>query len=165
MRVVRSDPVRPGEESVRDRLRPAVGEPTAPPVLVELGGMVLVDARRAVRTPEASRQPSYCVPPGDIAPGVLVPAAGSGFRERKGVARRFDVPAVAERRERAAWSCPDPTPSFASLRDHVAFCAVAIDGRFVDGERVVPRPGGFHGGWIASAVAGQLDGVPGSRLR
>ncbi|MGJ3626997.1 DUF427 domain-containing protein [Sphingomonas sp. MMS24-JH45] len=81
--------------------------------------------------------------PEDILPGVLLPAAGSSFCEWKGRARYFDVTAGGEGRERAAWSYPDPTPSFADLRDHVAFYAVAMDVCLVDGERVVPQPGGF----------------------
>ena len=32
----------------------------------------------------------------------------------------------------------------------------------VDGETVVPQPGGFYGGWITSRVVGPFKGVPGS---
>ena len=48
------------------------------------------------------------------------------------------------------------------LRDHVAFYAAAMDARLVDGEQVVPQPGGFYGGWITSQVAGPFKGGPGS---
>jgi hypothetical protein len=74
------------------------------------------------------------------------------------------VIAGGEHRDGAAWSYPDPSPSFAMLRDHVAFYAAAMDACFVDGEQVVPQPGGFYGGWITSRVAGPFKGVPGSRL-
>ena len=47
---------------------------------------------------------------------------------------------------------------------HVAFYAGAMDACFVDGERVVPQPGGFYGGWITSTVAGPFKSLPGSRL-
>ena len=32
----------------------------------------------------------------------------------------------------------------------------------VDGEVVIPQPGGFYGGWITSWIAGPFKGVPGS---
>ncbi len=147
-----------------DYPRPAIAEPTAAHVLIRLGGAIVADTRRAVRTLETSHPPSYYIPPEDIAPGVLIPAGGSSFCEWKGHARYFDVKAGGEHRERAAWSYPDPTPPFAMLRDHVAFYAGAMDACFVDGEQVVPQPGGFYGGWITSAVAGPFKGVPGSRF-
>ena len=126
--------------------------------------MVIVDTRRAVRTLETSHPPSYYIPPEDVVEGVLVPAAGSSFCEWKGGARYFDVIAGGERRDRAAWAYPDPTPGFAMLRDHVAFYATAMDACRVNGELVVPQPGGFYGGWITSAVAGPFKGIPGSRF-
>jgi hypothetical protein len=33
---------------------------------------------------------------------------------------------------------------------------------FGRGERVVPQPGRFYGGWITSDLAGPFEGVPGS---
>ena len=32
----------------------------------------------------------------------------------------------------------------------------------LDGERVVPQPGGFYGGWITADVVGPFKGGPGS---
>jgi hypothetical protein len=32
----------------------------------------------------------------------------------------------------------------------------------VNGEQVIPQPGGFYGGWITSWVVGPFKGVPGS---
>lgn len=164
MSQVRPDPIRPGQESVWDYPRPAIAEATAARIVIELGGVVIADTRRAVRTLETSHPPSYYIPPDDIVPGVPVPVAGSSFCEWKGHARYFDMVAGDVRRERAAWSYPDPTPAFAMLRDHVAFYAAAMDACLVDGERVSPQPGGFYGGWITSRVAGPFKGVPGSRF-
>ena len=161
---LRPDPARPGQESVWDYPRPAVARPTRGHIEIELGGVRIVDTRRAVRTLETSHPPSYYVPPADIAEGVLIPADGSSFCEWKGVARYFDVVAGGERRARAAWSYPDPTPGFTILRDHVAFYAAAMGACRVDGEPVTPQPGGFYGGWITSAVAGPFKGIPGSRF-
>lgn len=161
---VTRDPVKPGQESVWDFPRPPVAHRTAVHIVIELGAVTIVDSRRAVRTLETSHPPSYYVPPDDVAAGVLVPAAGTSFCEWKGSARYFDVIAGGERRERAAWAYPDPTPGFAMLRDHVAFYAAAINVCRVDGEAAVPQPGGFYGGWITSAVAGPFKGIPGSRF-
>lgn len=161
---VTPDRPRPGQESVWAYPRPAIAEPTSAHIRIELGGAVIAETRRSVRTLETSHPPSYYIPPEDIVPGVLAPTEGNSFCEWKGHARYLDVVAGGERRERAAWSYPDPTPSFAILRGHVAFYAAAMDACFVDGERVVSQPGGFYGGWITSAVAGPFKGVPGSRF-
>ncbi|RYE91569.1 MAG: DUF427 domain-containing protein [Oxalobacteraceae bacterium] len=164
MRETRIDPAQPGQESVWEYPRPAIAQPSSARILVELSNIVIADSCRAVRTIETSHPPSYYIPPADIMPGVLVAAEGSSYCEWKGHARYFDVIAGSERRERAAWSYPNPTAGFLSLKDHVAFYAAAMDACFVDGERVIPQPGGFYGGWITSAVAGPFKGVPGSRF-
>ncbi|QYE36839.1 DUF427 domain-containing protein [Polymorphobacter sp. PAMC 29334] len=164
MHPIRPEPTRPGQESVWDFPRPAIVEPASVHIVIRVGAVIVADTRRAMRTLETSHPPSYYIPLEDIVPGTLVPAEGSSFCEWKGHARYFDVIADRERRERAAWSYPDPTPPFAILRDHVAFYAAAMDACFVDGEQVVAQPGGFYGGWITSAVAGPFKGVPGSRF-
>jgi uncharacterized protein (DUF427 family) len=158
------DPCGPGQESVWSYPRPAIAEPTTAHILVRLGGAIVADTRRAVRTLETSHPPSYYIPYGDIAPDALLAVGGSSFCEWKGHARYFDVNMGSELRSAAAWSYLDPTPPFEILQDHVAFYASAMDACFVDGERVVAQPGGFYGGWITSAVAGPFKGVPGSRF-
>ena len=65
--------------------------------------------------------------------------------------------------QKAEWKAY-PTPGFASLRDHIAFYAGAMDECLVDWERVTPQPGGFYGGWVTSKVAGPFNGLPGSRF-
>lgn len=144
--------------------RPAIAQATNDHIVIELAGVVIVDTRRAVRTIETSHPPSFYVPRGDVLAGMLVPATGSSFCEWKGHARYFDVVVDDVRRDRAAWSYSEPSPPFRLLADHVAFYAAAMDGCFVNGERVVPQPGGFYGGWITSRVAGPFKGVPGSRF-
>ena len=161
---VRPDPVRPGQESVWAFPRPAIAEATGAHIVVELGGVVIANTRRAIRTLETSHPPSYYIPPDDIVAAALAPTAGSSFCEWKGDAGYFDVIAGGKHSVRAAWAYPEPSPAFAVLRDHVAFYAAAMDACFVDGERVVPQPGGFYGGWITSGVAGPFKGVPGSRF-
>lgn len=156
------EPIRPGQENVGNYPPPAVGQPTTRHD--ELGGVRIADTRRAVKTLEPSQPPSYYIPPRDTLPVVLVSVPDGNFCKRKGHARYFDVIADGERREWAAWSNPDPTPGFEISRDHVAFYSAAMDACRVDGERVVPQPGSFYGGWITSDIAGPFKNVPRSRL-
>jgi hypothetical protein len=62
---------------------------------------------------------------------------------------------------KVAWSYPDPTPAFATLCDHTAFYAAPLDRCTVDGEPMLPQPGGFYGGWITSDLAGPFKGRAG----
>lgn len=156
------DPVRPGQTSVWDFPRPAIAEPFAGRVRIELGGCVIAETDAAIRTLETSHPPTYYLPPDSIVPGVLRRVDGGSFCEWKGSAVYWDVVSGTEVRRRAAWSYPDPTPSFALLRDHVAFYAATMDGCYVDGERVMPQPGGFYGGWITADLAGPFKGGPGT---
>ncbi len=159
----RPDPVAPGQESVWDYPRPAVAEPSPAHVLIVHGGRVIAETRSSVRTLETSHPPSYYIPRGDIDPAVLRRAPGSSLCEWKGSAVYFDVVLGATVLPGVGWSYPNPTPSFALLRDHVAFYAAPFDLCSVDGETVVPQPGGFYGGWITSRVAGPFKGGPGSQ--
>jgi uncharacterized protein (DUF427 family) len=160
----RPDPVLAGQESVWLYPRPAVAEPCARHVRIEHRGLVIADTRRSVRTLETSHPPSYYVPPDDVLASALRPSARRSICEWKGAARYFDLAVGGQTLRDVAWSYPDPTPPFAALRDHLAFYAEPFDRCLVDGERVVPQPGGFYGGWITSHVAGPFKGVPGSRF-
>tara|TARA_B100000678_G_scaffold100906_1_gene84173 strand:- start:1465 stop:1959 length:495 start_codon:yes stop_codon:yes gene_type:complete len=158
----RPDPVEPGQESVWDFPRPAVAEPIGARIRIEHGGTVIADTRTAIRTLETSHPPSYYIPPADIAPDVLRRAVGCSYCEWKGQAIYWDVVIGDLVLPRAGWSYPDPSPSFAMLRDHVAFYAAPFDRCSVDRETVTPQPGEFYGGWITSGFAGPFKGVPGS---
>ncbi len=158
------DPVRPGQESVWSYPRPAVAEPVPHHIVIEHRGLRIADTRSAVRVIETSHPPTYYIPPADIRAGVLRPAPGRSFCEWKGEAVYWDVVAGDGILSRVGWSYPRPTPPFAALRDHVAFYAAPFDLCTVDGETVVPQPGGFYGGWITARVAGPFKGVPGSAL-
>jgi hypothetical protein len=67
------------------------------------------------------------------------------------------------RAERAAWTYPDPTPAFETIRDAVAFYPGLMDECTLDGELVEPQKGGFYGGWITSDLVGPFKGGPGTR--
>jgi len=159
----RRDPVGPGQVSVWDFPRPAVAEPVGSHVVIEHHSVIVADTRRAVRTLETSHPPSYYIPRDDIAMDVLRQAGGGGsFCEWKGVAHYWDVVVDGEVLSRVGWSYPAPTPNFDFLRGHIAFYAAPFDRCTVDGQTVLPQPGGFYGGWITADLAGPFKGGPGS---
>lgn len=132
------------------------------PIDVLLGGEVVCRTDHSWQVLETSHPPTYYLPRGAFAPGALRPAAGASVCEWKGAARYLDVVGGGRTASRAAWYYPSPTPALAALAEHVALYAGAMDACFVGGERVVPQPGGFYGGWITASVAGPFKGVPGS---
>lgn len=151
-----------GQESVWDYPRPPRIEPVAARITIRLGGEIIADTRRAVRVLETSHPPVFYLPIADFTPDALTAGAGSSFCEFKGAARYLDVRGGGEIRPAAAWNYPHPSPGFEALADRVAVYAQQMDECTVDGEVVVPQPGGFYGGWITSAVVGPFKGVPGS---
>ena len=159
----RPDPVVAGQESVWSYPRPPVASPCQAHIEIAHWGVMVVDTKASIRTLETSHPPSYYIPPAAIDPGLLRRADGSSFCEWKGVATYWDVMIGDLVLPRVGWSYADPSPGFASLRDHVAFYAAPFDRCCVDGEPVTPQPGGFYGGWITSALGGPFKGVPGSR--
>ncbi|WCT72582.1 DUF427 domain-containing protein [Sphingomonas naphthae] len=162
--MIRPVPDRPlaNQESVWDFPRPSIAQPVSAQLRIVLSGRTIADTLRGVRTIETSHPPTYYFPRDDVEEEVLRPADGSSFCEWKGSAVYLDIVVGDAVRRRAAWSYPRPTPSFAIIRDHVAFYADAMDACFVNNEQVRPQPGGFYGGWITSSLAGPFKGVPGS---
>ena len=158
-------PVVPGEgqESVWAYPRPPDLRPSDRVVVVVLGGAEVCRTRRALRLRETSHPPTWYLPAEDWLPGSLQPADGSSLCEWKGVASYLAVLGGADRADRAAWTYDEPTPAYAALRGTVALYPAAVDGCFVDGERVRPQQGGFYGGWVTDDVVGPFKGGPGSR--
>jgi uncharacterized protein (DUF427 family) len=160
--MVTPDPTGPGQESAWSFPRPAVAEPTQRRLRIVHRGVVIADTQHGMRTLETSHPPSYYFPPDAVAPFLLKPSRRRSFCEWKGGAIYFDVHLPGETLRDVAWSYPDPSPAFRSMRDYIAFYAGPFDGCFVDDERVTPQPGGFYGGWITSHVAGPFKGGRGS---
>ena len=154
----------PDQESVWGYPRPAVAEPSRRHLTIVHKGVVVADTTRGVRTLETSHPPTYYFPPDDVDTRLLRPAVGRSLCEWKGEARYFDVSVGDETLSKVAWGYPSPTPSFAILKNHLAFYAGPFDLCTVDGERVTPQAGGFYGGWITSRETGPFKGGPGSRL-
>ena len=156
------DPIGPGQESVWDYPRPPRLERFEGRIEIELGGEVIAGTRRAWRVLETSHPPTYYLPREAFREGVLRDAPGSSWCEWKGRARYFDLVTKDEVAVKAAWSYPAPTAGFAPIAGAIAVMAGQVDRCTVDGETVVPQPGGFYGGWITSRVAGPFKGGPGS---
>jgi uncharacterized protein (DUF427 family) len=150
-------------ENVWDYPRPPALVPCERRVRVEHGGAVVADSGGALRVLETSHPPTIYVPPGDVAPGALRPAAGSSLCEWKGRAAYFDVIGADGRvAARAAWSYPAPSPAFAALAGHVAFYPGRVDAAWLGDERVTAQAGDFYGGWITADLAGPFKGAPGT---
>lgn len=159
---VAREPVGPGQESVWDYPRPPSALVTPRHVVVEFGGQVLADTRRAIRVCETSHPPTYYVPREDVAPELLERAEGGSSCEWKGQATYWDVVAGGRRAPSAGWSYERPTPGYEHLAGAVAFYPGRMDRVTVDGEVVRPQPGNFYGGWITDEVVGPFKGAPGT---
>ena len=152
----------PGQESVWDYPRPPRLEDTTKHLQVIFNGVAIADTHHAKRVLETSHPPVYYIPPGDIKLEHLVRIPHSSWCEWKGRAAYYTIAVGDKRVHNAAWFYPDPTPAFASIKDHVAFYPHLMDGCYVNGEQVQPQPGDFYGGWITSDIVGPFKGSPGS---
>jgi uncharacterized protein (DUF427 family) len=157
------EPIAPGQESVWDYPRPPVVRASDEQIVVVLGGVEICETTTSLRVLETSHPPTYYLPRTAFADGALVPARGHTFCEWKGEACYLDVVGGDRVAARAGWYYPRPNPGYAALLGHVAIYAGAMDRCLVDGELVVPQPGGFYGGWITSAVTGPFKGIPDSQ--
>lgn len=152
-------------ERVCDYPRPPALVTSEELVRVEALGLVLAETRRSLRVLETFHPPTYYLSPEDVCQALLQPCPGASFCEWKGVARYFDLVrdpgGPGERRlRRAAWTYPEPSEPFAALAGWIALYPALMDGCWVDGEQVIPQPGGFYGGWITSRVEGPFKGDP-----
>jgi uncharacterized protein (DUF427 family) len=150
------------QESVWDYPRPPRLEKFDGTITVELGGQEIARTARAWRVLETSHPPTYYLPSECFGDGVLRPASGSSWCEWKGQASYFDLVTPTAVASRAAWTYLNPTPGFADIAGALAVMASLVDRCTVNGEVVVPQPGGFYGGWITSWIAGPFKGGPGS---
>lgn len=152
----------PTVESVWDYPRPPRVEPSSELVEIELGGRVVARTTTSWRVLETSHPPTYYLPRAAFEPGTLRPTAGSSFCEWKGGASYFDLVSGETVAARAGWTYEHPTAGFEVIAGAVAVMAAQMDRCTVDGEVVVPQPGGFYGGWITSRVVGPFKGGPGT---
>jgi uncharacterized protein (DUF427 family) len=151
----------PGQESVWDYPRPPRLEPSSKTVRVMFQGQAIAQSSKASRVLETSHPPTWYIPKADIIMDFLKPTAKSSFCEWKGAASYWTVSVGEQLAENAAWSYESPTPSFLSIKGHLAFYPSRLE-CYVDDERVEAQPGDFYGGWITHELVGPFKGIPGS---
>jgi uncharacterized protein (DUF427 family) len=157
------DAARPGQESVWDYPRPPRLADFTGAITIVLGGQTIASTTRAWRVLETSHPPTYYLPRTAFVEGALRPTAGESWCEWKGWASYFDLVAATREAVGAAWTYERPSAPFEPIAGAVAVMAAQVDRCTVNGEDVVPQPGGFYGGWITSWIVGPFKGVPGSR--
>ncbi len=149
----------PGQESVWDYPRPPIAKRCNRLVEVRNGDRLIASSCNSYRLMETASPPSFYVPPDAVEWQHLVASPDRSVCEWKGAARYWalasdpDIP--------VAWSYPRPRARFEALKNYVSFYPGRVD-CFVDGERVLPQPGRFYGGWITSDVVGPFKGEPGT---
>jgi uncharacterized protein (DUF427 family) len=152
-----------GQESVWDYPRPPACVRSGRHVEVRVGDVLVADSRAAWRVLETSHPPTWYIPPGDVASGLLSrSSARSTYCEWKGSATYWDViVAGGDLLTAAAWSYEHPTAGYVQLTGHFAFSPSRL-ACAVEGERVRPQEGGFYAGWITDDVVGPFKGGPGT---
>ena len=149
-------------ESVWDYPRPPAVESVERHIRATLRGHVIVESRRQFRVLETSHPPVYYLPPRDVVMDLLAPSPHRTYCEYKGVAHYYHLVVEGKTHNNAAWYYPVPSPGYERIADHLAFYAWVFDEVTVDGERVVPQPGHFYGGWITSEIRGPFKGGEGT---
>jgi uncharacterized protein (DUF427 family) len=131
-------------------------------IIVKLGGVEICETNTSWRILETGHPPTYYLPRSAFRNDALVPSHGHTFCEWKGEASYLDLVGSSKIARKAAWYYANPNPHYSAIRSHVAVYAGLVDECLVDGERVVPQPGRFYGGWITSNVVGPFKGAEGS---
>ena len=152
----------PGQESVWDYPRPPRVEAVPQRLRVVIAGVTVADTTRGQRVLETAGAPVYYIPPDDVRMDLLAPSDRRSTCEWKGEAVYHHYTGSGQPRANVAWSYPDPSPGYESIRDHLAFYASRVDQAWVGDEQATPQPSGFYGGWVTSKVVGPIKGVPGS---
>jgi uncharacterized protein (DUF427 family) len=119
---------------------------------VLFGDRVVADSTRAVRVLEPTLPPAWYIPPEDVKMDLLRPSDHRTVCEWKGVASYWSLVVGDRTSPNCAWSYPQPTPAFQTLRDYLAFYANRVDACFVDDERVQAQKSDFYGGWVTEDV-------------
>lgn len=152
---------RPGQESVWDYPRPPRLAADSREVVVRWGEVEVARTTQAVRVLETAHPPTFYVPWAHVARHLFREAPGSSFCEWKGPTRYWSLVDGNRKLPSAAWSYPKPLAGAEAIADCVAFYASLLEAS-VDGQPVVPQPGGFYGGWITPELVGPFKGEPGS---
>ena len=150
-----------GEESVWDYPRPPMADADSRKVVVKAFGVIILETSRAIRILETASSPTFYIPPVDIDTDFLEQASGSSFCEWKGKATYWNVTVNGRNLQKAAWSYHNPSERFKEIDGYFSFYPARVD-CYVDGEKVIPQPGGYYGGWVTSEIVGPMKGGPGT---
>jgi uncharacterized protein (DUF427 family) len=104
-------------------------EPFGGRVVVEAGGEVIADSRRALKLEEAKYPPVYYLPRSDVRMSHLVPTSHHTHCPFKGDASYFSISGGAEN---AVWSYERPYDEVVSITEHLAFYPNKVDAIRVD---------------------------------
>ena len=151
-----------GQESVWDYPRPPRVEPTSKRLQVVFNGRVVADTTRGYRVLETSHPPTYYFPPSDVAMAFFRRTTQRSLCEWKGQAGYYTVVVGEKTAENSAWFYPNPQPPFMAIQNYICFYAQPMEACYVAGEKVVPQPGNFYGGWITRDICGPFKGEAGS---
>ncbi len=151
-----------GQESVWDYPRPPLLEASNKHLKIIFNGEIIAETTSGFRVLETSHPPVFYFPPSDVRIEFLTEASGSSFCEWKGRAGYYDLHVGEKRVENAAWFYPDPTASFAEIKNYLAFYPSKMDACFVGDELVKSQEGDFYGGWITSEIVGPFKGGAGT---
>lgn len=152
----------PGQESVWDYPRPPRIEDTNQHIQVIVNGVVVADTRRAKRVLETSHPPVYYIPPEDVKLEYFTANQHKTLCEFKGAAAYYDANVNGAIVRNIAWFYPRPTPSFAAIKNYLAFYPSKVEAALVDGEQVQAQDGDFYGGWITRKIVGPFKGAAGT---
>lgn len=136
-------------------------EPDDRVVEVRSGDREIARSTKSLRVLETASPPVFYLPPEDVRTEFLERAPGSSVCEWKGRAVYWSVRGVGGWIRNAAWSYPEPSADFEAIAGFFSFYPAALE-CFVDGERVLPQPGGFYGGWLTGEIVGPVKGEPGT---
>ena len=151
----------PGQESVWDYPRPPKIVEDRREIVVRLGDIEIARSCRALRICETASPPTFYLPPEDVNRMLLVAARSSSRCEWKGMASYWTVVAGDRRIEQVAWSYEHPNDNAREIKGHFAFYPDRLE-CLIEGERVIPQPGRFYGGWITRELTGPFKGEPGT---
>ena len=143
-------------ENVQDYPTAARCEVFSGDLKVEHEGITIAETKGGYRVIERHHPPTYYFPPEDVNIEFLSENAHRSFCEWKGVARYYDVTAIDLRSINAAWVYSEPSRAFLDIKGYISFYASKVDHCYVNGERVVPQPSDFYGGWVTHHLQGDF---------
>jgi len=152
-----------GQESVWDYPRPPKIDPDDRMVTVHYKTVIIAESINTVRILETSSPPVFYIPQKDIDLTKLEKGKGSSLCEWKGLASYYNVVTEEHKIINAGWIYENPFSGYQEIRNYMAFYPSKLD-CYVDGEKVLPQPGEFYGGWVTSEITGPFKGEKGTEL-